>query len=192
MIIYATKQTVDRYGIKMPENFQNPFMRQMTLAVYNREKDDRLLEWGAKLFYFDHRKCIQICNFASKFTIVLVDIKKADLEIVGDLVAKYLLDIYSDNKRMTALLKRLFKEHPLVCFAKLTDRKTISTMNRFQSVYLEDGYRLYDFIENGILKTIILNREINREHIVTDKIDGKTEYFYPAERFEELLINYYK
>lgn len=192
MIIYATKQTVDRYGIKMPENFQNPFMRQMTLAVYNREKDDRLLEWGAKLFYFDHRKCIQICNFASKFTIVLVDIKKADLEIVGDLVAKYLLDIYSDNKRMTALLKRLFKEHPLVCFAKLTDRKTISTMNRFQSVYLEDGYRLYDFIENGILKTIILNREINREYLVTDKIDGKTEYFYPAERFEELLINYYK
>ncbi|HCD90600.1 MAG TPA: hypothetical protein DEQ52_02580 [Ruminococcaceae bacterium] len=192
MIIYATKQTVDRYGIKMPENFQNPFMRQMTLAVYNREKNDRLLEWGAKLFYFDHRKCIQICNFASKFTIVLVDIKKADLEIVGDLVAKYLLDIYSDNKRMTALLKRLFKEHPLVCFAKLTDRKTISTMNRFQSVYLEDGYRLYDFIENGILKTIILNREINREYLVTDKIDGKTEYFYPAERFEELLINYYK
>ena len=192
MIIYATKQTVDRYGIKMPENFQNPFMRQMTLAVYNREKDDRLLEWGAKLFYFDHRKCIQICNFASKFTIVLVDIKKADLEIVGNLVAKYLLDIYSDNKRMTALLKRLFKEHPLVCFAKLTDRKTISTMNRFQSVYLEDGYRLYDFIENGILKTIILNREINREYLVTDKIDGKTEYFYPAERFEELLINYYK
>ena len=192
MIIYATKQTVDRYGIKMPENFQNPFMRQMTLAVYNREKDDRLLEWGAKLFYFDRRKCIQICNFASKFTIVLVDIKKADLEIVGDLVAKYLLDIYSDNKRMTALLERLFKEHPLVCFAKLTDRKTISTMNRFQSVYLEDGYRLYDFIENGILKTIILNREINREYLVTDKIDGKTEYFYPAERFEELLINYYK
>lgn len=192
MIIYATKQTVDRYGIKMPENLQDPFMRQMTLAIYNREKDDRLLEWGAKLFYFDHRKCIQICNFASKFTIVLVDIKKADLEIVGNLVAKYLLDIYSDNKRMTALLKRLFKEHPLVCFAKLTDRKTISTMNRFQSVYLEDGYRLYDFIENGILKTIILNREINREYLVTDKIDGKTEYFYPAERFEELLINYYK
>ena len=192
MIIYATKQTVDRYGIKMPENLQDPFMRQIALAVYNREKNDRLLEWGAKLFYFDHRKCIQICNFASKFTIVLVDIKKADLEIVGDLVAKYLLDIYSDNKRMTALLKRLFKEHPLVCFAKLTDRKTISTMNRFQSVYLEDGYRLYDFIENGILKTIILNREINREYLVTDKIDGKTEYFYPAERFEELLINYYK
>lgn len=192
MIIYATKQTVDRYGIKMTEDLQNPVVRQTALAVYNHEKDNRLLEWGAKLFYFDRRKCIQICNFASKLTIVLVDIKRADLEIVGDLVANYLMDIYSDNKKMTILLDRYFKEHPLICFAKLTDRKTISTMNRFQSVYLEDGYRLYDFIESGILKTIILNREINREYIVTDKIDGKTEYYYPAERFEELLINYYK
>lgn len=76
MIIYATKQTVDRYGIKMPENFQDPIMRQIVLDVYNCEKKDRLLEWGAKLFYFDRRKCIQICHFASKLTVVLVDIKK--------------------------------------------------------------------------------------------------------------------
>ncbi len=192
MIIYATKQTVDRYGIKMPENFQDPVVRPIIIDVYNNEKDDRLLEWGAKLFYFDRRKCIQICNFASKLTIVLVDIKKADLEVVGDLVARYLMDIYSDNKRMTILLERFFKEHPLACFAKLTDRKIISTMNRFQSIYLKDGYRLYDFIENGILMTRKLNRKINNEYIVTDKINGKTEYYYPAERFKELLINYYK
>lgn len=65
-------------------------------------------------------------------------------------------------------------------------------MNRFQSIYLEDGYRLYDFIEDGILKTINLNRKINKEYLVSDKIDGKTKYYYPAKRFEELLINYYK
>ena len=192
MIIYATKQTIDRYGIKLPENFQDPIMRQIALDVYNGEKDNCLLEWGAKLFYFDRHKCIQICNFASKLTIVLVDIKKSDLKDVGDLVARYLMDIYSDNKKMIALLERFFKEHPLMCFAKLTDRRIISTMNRFQSVYLKDGYRLYDFIENGILKTINLNRKVNKEYLVSDKIDGKTKYYFPAERFEELLINYYK
>lgn len=176
----------------MPENFQDPFMRQLVLGVYNSEKDKQLFEWGAKLFYFELCKCIQICNFASKLTIVLVDIEKSDLEAVGDRIARYLLDIYSDNKRMTRLLKRLFSEHPAACFAKLTDRKIISTLNHFQSNYLEDGYRLYDFIENGILKTIDLNREINKERIVTDKINGKTEYYRPAERFEKLLIDYYK
>lgn len=72
---------------------------------YNRYKNQRPLEWGAKLFYLDRRKCIQICHFASKLTVLLVDIKKADLEIVRELVARYLMHIYSDNKRMTNLLK---------------------------------------------------------------------------------------
>jgi hypothetical protein len=68
--------------------------------------------WGAKLFYFDHRKCLQICNFASKLTVVLVDIKKSDLEFVGDYIACYLFEIYSDDKIMTVLLERFFNEHP--------------------------------------------------------------------------------
>lgn len=192
MIIYATKQTVERYGIKMPEEFQEPVMKQIALDVYNREKGDRLLEWGAKLFYFDRRKCIQVCNFASKFTVVLVDVKKSELETVGDLVAGYMLDIYSDDKTMTALLKQHFKMHPLVIFAKLTDKKIISTMNNFQLTYLNDGYRLYDFIDNGILKTRELNRNINTDYVAREKINGETQYFFPAEKFAELLKDYYK
>ena len=192
MIVYATKQTVDRYGFKMPEEFQNPIMRPIVLDVYKREKGNPLLEWGTKLFYFDRCKCIQVCNFASKFTIVLVDVKKAEVELIGDSIARYMLDIYSDDKKMTALLERFFEEHPLVCFSKLTDRRIISTMNRFQSIYLEDGYYLYNFIENNVLQTLKLNRQINKKYLVTDKINGKTVYFYPAERFEELLVEYYK
>ncbi len=151
MIVYATKQTVDSYGFKMPEEFRDPIMKPIILDVYNREKGNQLLEWGAKLFYFDRRKCIQVCNFASKFTIVLADVKKVEVELIGDFIARYMLDIYSEDKKMTALLKRFFKENPLVCFSKLTDRRIISTMNRFQSNYLEDGYYLYNFIENNVL-----------------------------------------
>lgn len=43
MIIYATKQTVDRYGIKMPKEFQDPTMKQIVIDVYNHEKGERLL-----------------------------------------------------------------------------------------------------------------------------------------------------
>lgn len=192
MIIYATKQTVDRYGMTMPENFTDPIMKSVVQNTYDLEKDNSILEWGAKIFYFDGRKCIQVCNFASKFTIVLVDVKKAEVELIGDSIARYMLDIYSDDKKMTALLERFFEEHPLVCFSKLTDRRIISTMNRFQSIYLEDGYYLYNFIENNVLQTLKLNRQINKKYLVTDKINGKTVYFYPAERFEELLVEYYK
>lgn len=192
MIVYATKQTVERYGIKMPEDFQDPIMSKVVLDVYNGEKGNPLLEWGAKIFYFDHRKCIQICNFASKLTIVLVDIKKSDLKDVGNLIIRYLMEIYSDNEKMLSLIERYYKEHPLLCFTKLTDRRIISTMNSFQRIYLNDGYRLYKFIENNIIKTIDMNRKINSRYMVTDKIDGKTEYYYPVNRFEKLLIDYYK
>lgn len=191
MIIYATKQTVERYKLKMPDEFSDPAMRTIVQAVYDAEQGDRLLEWGAKLFYFDRRKCIQICNFASKFTVVLVDVKMKDLEYVGDTIARYMMDIYSDDKETTALLERFFKDYPLVCFAKLTDRSIISSLNHLQLQYLEDGYRLYDFIQDNVLQTKELNRKINKDYIATEKVNGKTQYFYPAEKFAELIKERY-
>lgn len=44
MIIYATKQTVDRYGIKMIGDFQDLIMCKVILDVYNCEKGNQLLE----------------------------------------------------------------------------------------------------------------------------------------------------
>ncbi len=68
------------------------------------------------------------------------------------MIAHYMMDIYSENKEMTGLLEKLFEEHPIVCFSKLTDRSIISALNRFQTCYPVDGYRLYDYIENGVLE----------------------------------------
>ncbi|MCD8181468.1 MAG: hypothetical protein LUF26_08330 [Firmicutes bacterium] len=187
MIIYATKQTVDRYGIRMPDEFENPRVRALAHSTYERERGDGLLEWGAKLFYFDRRKCIQFCNFASKLTVILADIKKNELKFAPNAIAENLFNIYSDDKKMTALLERFFAEHPIACYSKLTDRSIISTLNRTQSDYLYDGYRLYDFIEDNILHTLKLNKVINKENPVSKNVNGKREYFFPAEEFAALL-----
>lgn len=58
MIIYATKQTVDRYVMTMPENFMDSIMKSVVQNTYDLEKDNSILEWGANVFYFDGRKCI--------------------------------------------------------------------------------------------------------------------------------------
>ena len=97
MIYYATKETLQRYKLKTPEQFESemaPFAR----AVVNRERGNRLFEWGCKLFYFDRRKCLQIMHFETKLVIFLVDLKVKDLECVGDAVAHYLLDLYALSK----------------------------------------------------------------------------------------------
>ncbi len=79
MIIYATKLTFERYKLKPPAELKPP-LNMVARTVIENESGDKLLEWGAKLFYFDKRKCIQVVNFASKFTLFLIDVKIADLE----------------------------------------------------------------------------------------------------------------
>lgn len=191
MIFYVTKQTFERYKLKMPEDMSFP-MNEIAKATIARESGNRLLEWGGKLFYFDRRKCIQFVNFASKFTLFLIDIKVDELPMVGNYIANYLLDIYSGDKKMIKLLERFFEEHPACCFSKLTDKSAISTLNRTQWTFAEDGYRFYDYIENGILNTREINKKVNTDWIFTQKINGKTEYFYAADKFKELLINMYE
>jgi hypothetical protein len=58
--------------------------------------------------------------------------------------------------------------------------------------YLFDGDRLWDYIDGGILHTKKLSRDINRDWLFREKVNGKTEWFISANRFEELLKARYK
>lgn len=68
MILYATKQTIKDLNIPMVEELSNA-NRMLAENVIKAQTNDRLLEWGLKIFYFDNRKCIQAVNYASKLTI---------------------------------------------------------------------------------------------------------------------------
>ncbi|MEF9922908.1 MAG: hypothetical protein RR769_08300 [Anaerovoracaceae bacterium] len=190
MIIYATKQTFERYKLKLPSEL-SPTSNVIAETVIKNESGNKLLEWGAKLFYFDKRKCIQMVNFASKFTLFLVDVKVADLENVGDMIAFYLLELYKDDKQMTAALKKMFEVNPLTCFAKLTDKSAIATLNTTQRGFADDGYRFYEFIRGGILHTMEINYEMNFKWLFTMKTGEKTEYIYAGEKLREIVLERY-
>lgn len=190
MIIYATKQTIERYKLRLPSELPPP-INYIAEAVVKNESGDRLLEWGAKLFYFDKRKCIQVVNFSSKFTLFLVDVKMADLESVGDRIAYYLLELYKDDRQMTKALKKMFEMSPAVCFSKLSDKSVIATLNTTQSRFADDGYRFYRFIRAGILHTVEINYKVNFDWPFTMKINGKTEYIYAGEKFREIVLERY-
>ena len=190
MIIYVTKETSDKYKLKFPRDLKPP-MDELARAVIEKEAGDRLCEWGGKLFYFDRRKCIQIVNFASKFTLFLVDIKLSDLPNIGDYIAEYIFDIYSEDKEMISALKRMFEEHRYVCFSKLTDKSAIATLNSTQSRFAEDGYRFYEFLSDGILRTKDINRNVNSSWLFTITINKKTDYFYSRDKFRELILDRY-
>lgn len=192
MILYVTKETFERYKLKMPHEMDSPIAKTISKAVIEKETGDSLMEWGGKLFYFDRRKCLQLVNFASKLTLVLVDIKVDDLSSLGNLIANYLFEIYSENREMKKILEKHFELHPAMCFSKLTDKSIISTLNHTERGWLDYGHRLYKFISDGVLHTMELNKEINRNWLFGIKKDNKTEYVYGAVEFERLMKERYK
>lgn len=190
MIIYVTKQTRERYKIKLPHEKTPPddFYTRMLIL---KESGDEILEWGCKLFYFDGRKCVQLVNFASKFTLFLCDIKVVDMKTLGDRMANYLLEMYKDDTEMYNCIVKMLKESPLFCFDKLTNKSIISTLNKNQLDFAWDGYRFYDYIDNGILRTLQINHDVNYDWLVTKDINGKKEYVFPGELFRKLMIQRY-
>lgn len=192
MILYVTKETFERFKLKMPEDMISPLAAKMAQAVIDRESGDAFLEWGGKLFYFDRRKCLQVTHFASRLTFFLVDIKLADLPDVGQMIAYYLFDLYDGDAQMKALLERYFKDAPALVFSKLTNRSAIASLNYTQRSFLQDGYRMYEFIRDGILHTRELNQEFNRSWPVSRTVNGKKDYYFGAELFRQQLIERYQ
>ncbi len=203
MIICPTKQTIERFRIPMANELVNEKLQLAAEHVIATESSDSLLCWGAKLFYLDGRKCLQLMNFASKLTVCLFDFKVAQLENLGDMLATYIVRIFTDGpldkgyptekwlaekkKHKTsfdAILTRFFKDYPMVAFSKLSDRSTISSMNNIELTLLYPEW-LYKFIQNGILCSLDIARDINWSYPMTMR--GEENYSIPAERFEVLL-----
>lgn len=190
MILYITKKTKDRFNIPLYSELTDE-LELLARNILVKEQDD-IFKWGVKIFYFDRRKCLQIMNFASKVSIFLIDIKVKDLKEISNMLAHYLKIIYEDDLEVVELLDRYFKETPISFFDTLKDRSVIGSLNHNERYFLEGGYRLYDFIENGILHTIRLNKQFNFRYIVGKKSNGKTEYIVPGEEFKKMLSQRYE
>ena len=190
MILYATKQTIEELNIPMPEELST-FNQLLSTKVIEQQKNNKLLEWGIKIFYFDGRKCIQVMNFASKLTVFIFDLEKEQIAYIADAIAKYLFDIYDNDKKMKKILEKFFDDYPVCAFSKLQDKSIITSLNHNQLDFAEDGYRFYDYIEKGILQTRKINNDVNWNHIVGINKNNKKDYIYPAEYFKQLLLEKY-
>ena len=189
MIIYTTKETRERLKLKMP-NELNPPLSEFVKEVINKESGNPMLEWGAKLFYFDRRKYLQVVHFASKLTLFLIDIKVKDIEKIGDMIAFYLFELYKDKPNVIKKLEKFIASSPFICFDKITNKSIISTLNHTESNFAFYGNRFYQYIKNNILHSKQINYDVNFDFIFSSSLDKSDMYFHSGERFEKLLLEY--
>lgn len=63
-------------------------------------------------------------------------------------------------------------------------------MNGFQLTYIDTGSIYYNYIENGILKTIDINKKINKElYVVRYDVGGKKNIFSRLINLKNYLPN---
>lgn len=110
MIYYATKETMQRYKLKVPQDL-DPSISPLVQMIREKEDGQRIYEWGCKLFYFDRRKCLQIMHYETKLVIYLVDLKMADREHIGNSVAICLMTCMHRIRKCAVRWKRIL--HPL-------------------------------------------------------------------------------
>lgn len=185
MIYYATRETMQRFNLKTPEKM-HPSISIWAQAVKQKEAGQRIYEWGCKAFDFDGRDCLQIMHFETKLVIYLIDWKPDEIEHAANAVAEYLLDMYKNDKQMQDALKRFFRSAFYVAFDRITDRSMITSMNSVLNRWAMDGYRFYDYIENGTLYTKKINRDVN-DFPATITKDGKKEWIIPYEYFAQII-----
>lgn len=185
MIYYATKETMQRYKLKTPEEFESP-NAPLVQIVKQAEAGDPIYEWGCKLFYFDRRKCLQFMHFETRLVIYLVNVKVKDIDFSANALANYLMDMYDTDEEMCCALEAYFASSPFVIFDRITNRSVISHMNFTLSRWAYDGYLFYDYIVDGVLLTQQINRDVN-ELPVRLRIDGKETMVLPYEHFAERI-----
>lgn len=189
MIFYATKETLRRYSLKTPAEMSAP-MKPIVNAVVEKEAGNPLYEWGCKLFHFGGRKCLQVMHFKTRLVIFLVDIKMVDVENAPNLVAQYLFALYQTDSQMQKALERYFESSPAVCFDAIKNRSIITKMNQIQTMWAQDGYRFYDYLRDGILHTMEINRDVN-DYPFPEKVDGKKEWQIPSLYFAETIKKHF-
>lgn len=188
MDISFTKRTAERFNLDSRIKLDT----KITSGLGNSNVND-IFSWGAKVFYIQGKKSLQIMNMASKLTFVIIDIANKDLEEINELIYAYMIELMWDDASIRDFIQQYINDdsEKKLNFYYLKERSTISSLNYTQRTLLDDPEFIYSFVKDGILNVSEMNYYLNREYLVTIPIDGKKEYYYASEYFKDLLVLYY-
>ena len=154
------------------------------ITVDQNSKDGKLGKWNATLFHMDRQKCWLITNAATKYSIILVDIKAKDLLDIDSLFKDELYNqlvydgIIIDLKNFDELIGKL-EFHP-------TDNdRNITGFHNHRLQELKWWKERYGHIDNMPMRDLIYR--INNAPTHKGKGYKMSEYTVPLETMRKLL-----
>ena len=176
MNIYVTKETAKRLKL--------PAVSEPSAA----EECDLLMSWGAKLYYFNRRKCIQLVNYETRLTIVLDDLRAQKSAAIPDLLMASLQELFKGDQEMLTCLERMEKEGPVRYGTPIRNRKILSSIVFNETTFLARDVIPKGFVQEGALLTRELNWYLNMQHLFAETIHESGMVSNPGEKFRKRMV----
>lgn len=190
MIVYATHTMMQAYRLNPPEQLQ-PSLLPFAMSVIQRERGDPMRAWGASLFLFRHRPCIQLMHFPSKLTLYLFDVSSGDLKHLNYTLSRLLLCLYRQDGKMTEAIEHMFSADRHVVFAPLKNKVVQATLNRTHWQFAALGDRFAQYFDcDHVIHATQINHDVNFEFDFNAGSPNAAPY-HSAEHFRAMVLQHY-
>ncbi len=161
----CTKKVLDEIGIKSPA------------AIESRDNaTEPLGDWCVNLLRIQRKKCLLIVNEKTLFSILVPELKKAQIQNIAVVFREALFAALIDEEFTAAQAEKILSEYDEIGISKTTDRSVLGSMNDYTFLYK-------DFIEGDggfqFCKISALIMQMNRTPM------GARKYAYAIDLLKE-------
>ena len=136
-------------------------------------------EWYAHIFYISRHKCAMFMNAKTRFSFVVMDVKREHLKSLEDVFRKGLSKALYEEDYPAETIKMFNDRIQSLQLALTIDRRVLGTMNQF----IKDFLYMYEYSRDDIKRNDSeLGRQLRRTPVI--------KYGFPDKKMKELLTSH--
>jgi hypothetical protein len=163
MILRCTKKLINVYG----------------LSVVEDTADKKIFsEWYANLIYIDGKKSILFTESKTLYSIILLDIKKADITNIGEILYKQLFRSLLQIGIKEEILTRFIPKPIKIIYSTTHDKRILGSMNDYAYQYK------YTILAKGGIRNIDIDEIIHNVNETPMSLIG----YNSGERLMRMMI----
>lgn len=160
--------------------------KALNIKADKYEETDRLFSWCAHTVKTSRRNCVALMNCASKYNIVLWGLCAKDYEKLPYVLPEYIRQAMRNNHFSPEVIEKYIAEMGEIVICKNSNRSDVARLNKSVDCILDYSYYINDYDKEEICQSDATTW-VNRRMLYSEN----GNYYYPVERFAELLRERY-